>query len=647
MNMNNEYSRREQLILKALYENPNFLTTDEIALKSGVSSRTIKSDLKYLKPKLSERGIAIDAKQGKGIRLIVPETEKKWINTVVYADSKEILPYNSAMSRSYRIADHLLSNRTPLTIESLSDTFFMSRGTMLSALTQVEKILNGCHVELRRSCFGLLADGSEQGLRYAGVHVLRRLFPDVLQSEGNQSVKGVRVSDLIEMLKGVEEEVSVRFEDDVFMNILFYLITVIDRYNRRLVKPEGFQQESGADNPVMRMSANLNEKMCRLSLEDYSPADELFRLYYFLKTQSLPEQAAGETDGSHIWRTLVDVVSEADRMFNTELSKDAKLLENLFTHIRHVVFESPGAVTPGNPILHDLKQELAYSFEISLMIAESIKKSTSIRLDENEIGYMAIHVAASLERNLKKNSMSAVVICSGGVGIRELLKARIESLFPQIKVSAIISKRTYEAGEFSGYADFFISTVPLGDRDTNVVYVSPILKGADVTRLSEYVNKLKKSQTDEIVALKKYLHSDISVFGMHAEDKTDVIRRLADLLVENGYGKEDIYRSAMRREEISSTAIGNYIAIPHAFHECVNRNAVAVAVLDRSILWDSENEKVRVVFFLCINFEEREELSVVMREFLTIINSAGTIKLMKEAEDFDGFLFAVDSAGCG
>jgi mannitol/fructose-specific phosphotransferase system IIA component len=57
------------------------------------------------------------------------------------------------------------------------------------------------------------------------------------------------------------------------------------------------------------------------------------------------------------------------------------------------------------------------------------------------------------------------------------------------------------------------------------------------------------------------------VVDMPAEDHEDVIRRCGNMLVEAGYAASRYVEGMLARDRDFSTAIGNYIAIPHGAKE--------------------------------------------------------------------------------
>jgi mannitol PTS system EIIA component len=57
------------------------------------------------------------------------------------------------------------------------------------------------------------------------------------------------------------------------------------------------------------------------------------------------------------------------------------------------------------------------------------------------------------------------------------------------------------------------------------------------------------------------------VLNKKLENKTEAIKATGQILVENGYVKQEYIEQMLKREELSSTYMGNFIAIPHGTEE--------------------------------------------------------------------------------
>jgi PTS system nitrogen regulatory IIA component len=97
--------------------------------------------------------------------------------------------------------------------------------------------------------------------------------------------------------------------------------------------------------------------------------------------------------------------------------------------------------------------------------------------------------------------------------------------------------------------------------------------------------------------------------NLNASRKEEAIREMVENLRTAGYFKgqeaEDVVKAILKREMLSSTGIGDGVAIPHAKHSSVDRLVGTVALSQKGIPFDSvDNEPVHV-FVMLISPQER------------------------------------------
>lgn len=87
------------------------------------------------------------------------------------------------------------------------------------------------------------------------------------------------------------------------------------------------------------------------------------------------------------------------------------------------------------------------------------------------------------------------------------------------------------------------------------------------------------------------------LMNQEISDKYEAIRMAGELLVKNGYVKENYIEEMLKREEISTTYIGNDIAIPHGTENAKNEvleSGISVIQVPKGV--DFNGEKARVIF---------------------------------------------------
>ena len=103
--------------------------------------------------------------------------------------------------------------------------------------------------------------------------------------------------------------------------------------------------------------------------------------------------------------------------------------------------------------------------------------------------------------------------------------------------------------------------------------------------------------------------------------KDEVLKKLNNILIQNGYVNENFYQTMLEREKISPTELGKGIAIPHGNFNCVIKEKILLITLDKPILW--ETEQVDIIFCLAINFHDKQKSKqlfiVIVQQLFSII----------------------------
>jgi nitrogen PTS system EIIA component len=97
--------------------------------------------------------------------------------------------------------------------------------------------------------------------------------------------------------------------------------------------------------------------------------------------------------------------------------------------------------------------------------------------------------------------------------------------------------------------------------------------------------------------------------NLAANQKEAVIREMVENLRVAGYFKgidaEEVVKAILKRELLSSTGIGDGVAIPHAKHSSVERLVGAVAVSQKGVPFDSVDNDPVFVLVMLVSPQER------------------------------------------
>lgn len=211
-------------------------------------------------------------------------------------------------------------------------------------------------------------------------------------------------------------------------------------------------------------------------------------------------------------------------------------------------------------------------------------------MTEEDIGYIALHFAASLERYIMNNSLKAIIVCSSGVGTAELLKTRITKKFQNIAIKGVYPAYILDSLELSDI-DLIISTVNLEgvNLEKEVINVSPLLTDEDEEKINEHVKKQR-----DYDYLQNLMSDDLFFTNIEASSKEEVIEIMTKAMIERDIITEETKEQILKREEMSSTEITNLVAIPHCIAKENKNSVLAIGILKRPIMWDKS--QVQIVF---------------------------------------------------
>lgn len=276
-----------------------------------------------------------------------------------------------------------------------------------------------------------------------------------------------------------------------------------------------------------------------------------------------------------------------------------------------------------------------YMFSMVMLSLEDINKTFDLEIPEDEAGYLVLHFQASLERleRNKKTKKKTVIVCHMGVGISNLLAAKIEQHFDDVEILSVIGKYDLSGFMEKHSVDFIISTTPLKNVNTPSVVVSPLLERKDKEKLSHFITEISKKTNDDqsFSTLCGLLDDELIFTKVRKEHRFDVIRLLGDSLLGKGKVTEGYTENVLNREEKSATSIGGAIAIPHGNPLMVKTSCVALAVLDEPLEWG--HELVSVVFMLALDDDITGLSRKVIGDIANISDHPALVQQLIKAEE--------------
>ena len=499
---------------------------EELAERLGVSSRSVRNDLKKTEELLAAAQVPLIRDRKLGVAL-KKEGLTKEQRRGLFSEVDSEADYYPAEDRRRMILETFLFEAPRTTVGALMEKTKSSRTTTLKDLKDCETWLNARGILLmRRAHYGLELSYDEYRLRgaildYASTQCrdfdFHTLYQSVKNSESmllclmrndriSRYLMGINITFVRNYIRKYENDLLVRFTDESYLNIFLYICIMAHRiqdcHPLSQAHVENIRQDTEAylwlqqNAPQMEqgLSVSISEEERRgLSVRLISA-----KLYTEIQNPETQQQ------NRRLVQRFVQIVGNR---LGIDLMADPALETNLLLHINPAIQRLMYGIKIENP----LKQEIFSGYQDVVKACEAgcdmLEMALGKRFDKDELSYLAMHVAASLEKiTHHKNVLNlfrAVILCSSGTATSSILHAKLQREFPNIIIENILSVESLNAAALGG-VDLVISTVPLyQDFQKPVLIVNPLLKKSDLLKLRNYLGRQNLSgiapiQTDQV-----------------------------------------------------------------------------------------------------------------------------------------------------
>lgn len=342
------------------------------------------------------------------------------------------------------------------------------------------------------------------------------------------------------------------------------------------------------------------------------------------------DPAVEEAVRAEIVRTSID--------YQVDLDDDAFVLR-LALHVQNLLRRHEEQGFTRNPLTRSLKTSYPMIFEVAVSIASGLHSRLGTPIHDDEIAYIAMHVGGRIERSRKAASiLTATIVCPGYYELHELLRSSVDrSLGQAIEVTGVVTEVDPDWSAFD--TDLVLSTIEPGATGDRFVRIQPFLTDTDIERVQQAAGRVRRgrrlAQLREELA--RYFHADAYIHPLPDEGEEAIIRRLGATLTAAGLIGEDYVENTIVREQMSSTAFTDALAVPHALQMTATRTAIAIGVADGSAAWG--DGRVQVVALAAFSESDRAAFQTVFEQLVEVFSERESVqRIVRRAGSFESFL---------
>ena len=497
---------RQARIIRRLLAEPGPESVEEIATALRLTTRVVRYNLPSIETYLRSGGLEIVRRRGVGIWIRGDAERRTELLARLDAEAgPQVL--NIADRKLQALAALLDRAPEPLHLADLEVELGTSRPTARRDVRAAERWLEDHHLHLHHlPGVGVVVRGSEIDVRKGLLAlVLEAVPPEVLvaQAGGDDGFDAeydgrsdgvarftagldlrTHRSILLEQLRDLDE-----IEPMTIVATLYLAIVARRVAAGRNAEFESGQLRSLIDHPVAGAAtkiATAMERRTKLSLGDADIAAITEFLLGFVDVGGRAT-ATHDADSEQVDR----LVAAASRRLHPSLEDDVQLRRSLAEHMRRLRVRLRYGLPVSNPLEQEVRERYPDVYQAASEIVAEVSPLGEATVPPDEIGFLTMYLAGSLERNRLRPKIRVTVVCPAGMATAWILVSRLLAVFPQVDVSRVVSKTVFERDPDAFPTDLVVSTVQLLDEDDPLpsVVVSPLLHDRDIRRLSRLLGE--------------------------------------------------------------------------------------------------------------------------------------------------------------
>lgn len=590
-----------QILTKSTNKNP--ITISTIAEILNVSSRTVLREMPKIEEWLDENGFNFIKKPGVG--LIIDESLENQQLILELLEVENVQKEYSKEERKRIILSELLIAKEPLKLFYFTNQLKVSEGTLSNDLDGIEDWLKAFDIKLiRRQGVGIYLEGNEKNYRKVLSDILYRTLEEkelikLLKKSLNSPSSENSIEFSIEnrmlnfidktIIKGIEKivsELEEKFNFKLIDSDYIGLVVHISLAVQRIKNGEKISMDKSSLSeleilPEFAVATEITEKLEKVFTIEI-PKDEIGYITMHLKGARLRLNKVEndiDLDNLDIKQISNYIITEVENDFNIEIINKQKLSKDIYNHLVPAISRMSMKLNIRNPLLENIKEQYSEIYHSCENACEILKKITKIdKIPKSEVAYIAMHIAAAIEENLKNENLSVVIACPTGVGTSKLLGVNIKKEFPNLDIKNSISVINIDTKKLKDDGiDFIISTVDL-DVDYRYICLNPMFLQKDKIKLKEFIHRYSKQRITKKI-IKKELKCDkdkiknitnlgteiISILEEvrvreinNVKTVNDLIGIASSVFAENVNHAKEIKKLLLEREEKSSTYLNGF-----------------------------------------------------------------------------------------
>lgn len=487
-------SARQKNVLRTLLRKPGPFVMKSLFAQYGVSDKSMRNDLNAIENWLVFQQAGLHRQNG---RVTVVATDEQlqalWEKL---AEDYSPTEFFSRRERVSFLVDRLLFAGDSVTSVILCDEMGISKPTLLRDLEAVSAALRELHLNLEsRKGLGYWVSGPEPVLRDALLtHLFTRLMDNnisntmslLLAADSGASgisdiplrlfFSAIDLAPMGEVLDRLFSEMSI--DGDEFCLLVTLTVITSRLLGGHSMEQGGFQHDKQQLPVIWRTFELLSEHygVPYNHCEYYYLLEKFYQYNIYLPAGYLAE------DEPIIRRVIPLMIKELEPRCGVDQSLETELCQ----YLSLVVRRHKADIFFYNPLYVRIKSSYADTYMAAEALAPLVKQELGITMTRDEIGNLALIIAA--HETDAPIYYKASIVCDKGSAISNALCRRLRDNIPGLIITEVISPLAYMRRASFEDIDLIISTTPLTYREKPVFCVNPVMDYGDIQTIRRYTS---------------------------------------------------------------------------------------------------------------------------------------------------------------
>ncbi|MDM8101300.1 MULTISPECIES: BglG family transcription antiterminator [Oceanobacillus] len=632
---------RMKMILRELMAAEAPVAGRYLAAVNHVTVRTTREDMKALSSLLKEHGGTIESLKGKGYQLKVIDEQyfRNFLKEISSHDQTvgEYVPRTPEERIKYIII-RLLLNQDYIKLDDLAEEMYISRSTIQNDLKHVRVILSAYEIDLDvRPNYGLKVKGDEMKIRFCMSEYIFDRKEEMGEQLGDLHLTSFDQKLLNVFLQIIMNQINfhqITLSDIALNNLLVHIVIAYKRTKSgHYVKLYNMDVQDILKQKEYKVAQEIVKEIEEKLEITFPQAEVAYITLHLLGTKMLSQanNAVEEVIDENILCYVSRALDKIDQEFNLGIKDDKELIFGLSLHLKPAVNRYKYGMNIRNPMLEEIKKNYPLAFEAAISAGLTISEEMGAEIDENEVGYIALHIGAAIERRkLMSGPKRCLIVCASGFGTAQLIYYKLKNQFGK-ELDVVGTTEYYKLRNYNlNNIDFIVSSIPIsGEISVPVIQVNAILGENDLIKIGQFVEE--KSQS-----INTYFNENLMFLRKEYQTMDEVLSFLNNELIKKGLVDDTFIEAVYEREEVAPTSYGNLVAIPHPITPKTEKTFLTICTLEKPIKW--KDKPVQFICLLCVKKYSQEDLQGMYEMLGEIIDNSTLVKRLIKARNYKEFV---------